>query len=581
MRLQEEVQQSLESDSEVMDAASEDGERGFEPVTAQAFGPSAKPMSAEQPSMLFGDSFIAAMQNADATAEATRSENANIANGERAASGMATEEVEERNSERSVSNQTFGDAQTETIGGAADENESAGADNDEVFVGTDDKDAEKLKKVVDQLIQTFPNSWKEMVLSFGKPTKLSSEKRLRTYRKRMIKKGSVEIASRALRFAKFILQYQWENHLGPLDMSADVLIDAFEEHQDLAEARAKARAKKATANDKKPRRNCRGGKTATLPMYYGARTLGASAGLPVDFDHPEVKEVARAGPGMPAVKRMTSIKTIAKYEKISSDATKSKFVRAYAGGTWVKVPAGTRTIDMQRTAKVTIEHVKILGQVTPVLTGVAKRSKAKSQIEMRPLVWRAPLIPISESALDLGPLMESMPKGATNGCVFRDFVTPPGVPHTIDHAIAWKNSAASHETIVNSIEAITGDDNAGGHEERHVTAEVGRCIKLPRSTREGLGNWRVQPVIANDPQDEKAQRAAITNARKRRTRIGSIISSADRYSSVSGEAIEQDEARVACLLAIRTCYKRKWAQDGVPESTDEQLRDISDGEKKA
>jgi hypothetical protein len=219
MRLQEEVQQSLESDSEVMDAASEDGERGFEPVTAQAFGPSAKPMSAEQPSMLFGDSFIAAMQNADATAEATRSENANIANGERAASGMATEEVEERNSERSVSNQTFGDAQTETIGGAADENESAGADNDEVFVGTDDKDAEKLKKVVDQLIQTFPNSWKEMVLSFGKPTKLSSEKRLRTYRKRMIKKGSVEIASRALRFAKFILQYQWENHLGPLAAS--------------------------------------------------------------------------------------------------------------------------------------------------------------------------------------------------------------------------------------------------------------------------------------------------------------------------------------------------------------------------
>ena len=50
--------------------------------------------------------------------------------------------------------------------------------------------------------------------------------------------------------------------------------------------------------------------------------------------------------------------------------------------------------------------------------------------------------------------------------------------------------------------------------------------------------------------------------------------SADRYAS-EAEAIEQDDTRATCLLAARHGCRELWADDGYPEDTSDQLRDIA------
>jgi hypothetical protein len=516
--------------------------------------------SEDEDVVLFGDDFAAATTGDDA-------------DGERAGS-------DERDTSGADESSDSSEEQEGGAGGGEEGDESDAEDGGATgFVGCDTKDAAKVVRCADKFLSIFPHAWREKTLSFGKPTSLSTEKRMTNLRRRIIKKNSVSIASRMLSGARYLLKYQMDNGLGPLDMTADVLIDCLEEYSERAQIEAKKREKKQKRNGRKKRRNCRGGKTAAMAIFHGIRNIGKIAGLPVDWEPPEVKEVAKCGPGMPAIKAMTNTQTVLKCERITTDEGNSEYVRAYAGGTWLKIPAATRTVDMQRTPKITFEHVKVFGETTKVATGISRRSKASSQIEMRPLVWRAPIIPIGGGEVDLEPLIKSMP-GGPNGCVFRDFVTPEGVPHTIDNATAWANSAASHQTVRDSIKAITGDDLAGGHEERHYIPSVGKVMKMPRTTREALGYWREQPVVANDPEDERAMRAALVKARQRRSRAGSIASSADRYANVSGEAIEQDEARVACMLAVRECVLHKW-NGSAPETVDEQLRDISaaEGEK--
>jgi len=186
---------------------------------------------------------------------------------------------------------------------------------------------------------------------------------------------------------------------------------------------------------------------------------------------------------------------------------------------------------------------------------------------MRPLAWRAPIIPVSQDDIDLQPMVEAM-VGSDKGCIFRDFVVPEGAPHTVGNAIAWANKAASHATIVTSlIELLSpslGAERAaliGGHCARHVLPEVGKALKLPREIRESLGYWREHPVIANEG-DRAALARAITQARQRSTRAASIASSADRYASVDAATVVQDEARIACLLAIREAYQPLVPEDG-------------------
>jgi methionine synthase I (cobalamin-dependent) len=91
--------------------------------------------------------------------------------------------------------------------------------------------------------------------------------------------------------------------------------------------------------------------------------------------------------------------------------------------------------------------------------------------------------------------------------------------------------------------------------------------------REAIGYWRVQPVVSDSTNDAAAIARATTKARERRTRAGALASCADRYASVDAQAVEQDQARVACQLAARELFKD--GADMVPATTREQIEAIA------
>ena len=112
-------------------------------------------------------------------------------------------------------------------------------------------------------------------------------------------------------------------------------------------------------------------------------------------------------------------------------------------------------------------------------------------------------------------------------------------------------------------------EQVGGHDQRHTLPEVGRVAVLPRHMREALGYWRSSPVIA-EPGDVSALARAMTAARQHRTKLGSLAYQSDRYSSIDAQSIEQDVARVSCMLLVS-----KARADGPwPDSTREQLQRI-------
>ena len=350
----------------------------------------------------------------------------------------------------------------------------------------------------------------------------------------------------------------------------DALMDSLEEYDEGAQDRAAKRRKKAHDDGRRARKNCRGGKTATMPIYYGYVNFRKVLGLPV-LTPPELKEVAKAGPGMPAVGSMMSAATFRALERATADESRSSFERAFSGGGWLEAAASTRTKDMQRTAKINVVRTQVLGSETLVACGVAKRSKARSQKQMRPLAWRAPLIPIGDGEVDLEPLLESMPD-SEDGCVFRDFDVPKGKPHSIVHAIAWRDRPASHATVVRSLRDIAEDPDLDGHDARHIMPEVGRGLRMPRHQREALGYWAAETVVADSADDPSAFAAAVRLARKKKTRMGALASNADRYSSVAAAPVEQDATRATCLLALKEVVETWGAH--IPESCEDQISAI-------
>ena len=196
---------------------------------------------------------------------------------------------------------------------------------------------------------------------------------------------------------------------------------------------------------------------------------------------------------------------------------------------------------------------------------------------MRPLAWRAPIIPIT-GKIDLEPLLDSM-VDSDEGCVFRDFEVRGGKPHTISNAVEWANSAASHDTIVKSIREILDDPSVGGHDSRHVMPEIGRALGLPRHLREALGYWRGEKIVADTPDDKRAIARAVTRAREQRGRAGRLAACSDRYASVDAEPVEQDATRAACLLAARE-QLAVWGDD-IPSSSRDQIEAIAASAKAA
>ena len=444
------------------------------------------------------------------------------------------------------------------------------------FQGVDAGEKEKVAKVADQILSGIARlGFTDKLMSWGAEPQLGLMRRVQKAKRRLLKAsfGQVTNMRRAVTHLAEYLESNEMSETCSQVVAADTLIDSIEEYDDSARAKAKARADKRSAKNLPPRRNDRGGATATMPIFLGYVGLEKKLGLPIEASaQPEVKAAAKAGPGMPAVQPMMNLKTADALGLATLDMSKSAFERAYAGGGWLLQSSSTRVIDLQRTPKISFEKSKVCGTETTIACGIAKRSKARGQLEMRPLAWRAPLIPLSGEDIDLAPLIDSMPD-SEEGCVFRDFITPPGAAHTIDNAIGWANTPASHDTVVNSLRVVGDDPTLSGHMGRHVNAEIGRALGLPRHVREAIGYWRVQPVVSDSTNDAAAIARATTKARERRTRAGALASCADRYASVDAQAVEQDQARVACQLAARELFKD--GADMVPATTREQIEAIA------
>ena len=249
------------------------------------------------------------------------------------------------------------------------------------------------------------------------------------------------------------------------------------------------------------------------------------------------------------------------------------FERTYAAGRWLQCAATTRTIDMNRTSDIHVEKVKVLSSPLYVACGVAKTSKAQRRIAMRPLHWRAPLVPVGEGDIDLYPLLDQLSEcGLGHGCIFRDFNVPEGCPHTLANAISWRSCGASHARIVACTRELLDDDDVSGHDARHVIPEVARVLEISQAKRTALGHWRESKPIAESKDDRAAFRRAVDLARRARTRAGNLSAMADRYSSVCAEKVVADTTRTICLLAVREQLAR-WG-DLVPDNASDQVAEI-------
>ena len=109
--------------------------------------------------------------------------------------------------------------------------------------------------------------------------------------KRRLLKASIGQVSNMRRAALHLAEYLESNEMSETCskvVAADTLIDSLEEYDDSARAKAKARAAKRAAKNLPPRRNDRGGATATMPIFR--------AGLACDGLYPDPpRECVRLG----------------------------------------------------------------------------------------------------------------------------------------------------------------------------------------------------------------------------------------------------------------------------------------------
>ena len=409
----------------------------------------------------------------------------------------------------------------------------------------------------------------------------SPERKLRMLRRYLInnyKKGKLASMLRALRFW---LAFAADEGIAPYPAPAEALQFAGFEYRTVAQQRATAAAAKRAAQNLPARRNDRGGVTALKPLVSAWESIHSDLSLKFKVGK-GLKKLQRYSAAQPTLARMTNLDWQRAFERATHDPSLNEQEQAYAGAASLMLPAGARTMDFQRTGALELETTTILGTEVNLVSSVARLSKAREMLQMQPLEWRAPILPL-EIKPDLEPLIRSM-TDPEHGCMFRAYTVQQGAAHAICQANGWAAEAAEHCAIVRDLRSILvkmGIDPAaaeqfGGHSSRHVLPEIGRVMLLPKASRETLANHAVTPVFADDAADRKQYARAVRNARIRMGRTGRLASQADRYSSELAEPVISDEARVVCLLAAQHAV-HTWASEGAaPKSSLEQIRWISE-----
>ena len=446
--------------------------------------------------------------------------------------------------------------------------------DDSVFQGVEEIEANKIKQIFDTIMREMPAEWRAACCGEGSEY-LPAAGLEAVVRKAWRKVGLSPIrnALRAMRWHKQICDTHPTIPIYPVP--ASICAFACEEYDAAALERGAQREKKAEAAGREPQG--RGGATASSALRNGYWQFEHLLKLKIEASDPMVKAICAAGGGMPKIRTMLPFEALWLYPRISTDAKRSKYVRAYAAAAFIGVAGSLRVIDQQRTGSLHFEKHEVLGESVLIACGTTRKSKAGNQSLMKPLAWRAPLVALTE--VDCGPLLESMPR--KGGSMYRDFIVPAGFTKVITNAIGWADRPASHETVVASQRALLspflGDartDLLGGHDQRHTIPEVARGLNLPRHVREALGYWRARAIVADTTGDKAAMARAVTVARGVKDRSGALASNADRYSSVDGAPVESDTARVTCLKAALCVIRSE--RDQLPTSTRQQIQKVAD-----
>jgi hypothetical protein len=90
----------------------------------------------------------------------------------------------------------------------------------------------------------------------------------------------------------------------------------------------------------------------------------------------------------------------------------------------------------------------------------------------------------------------------------------------------------------------------GGHDHRHLLAEVGRVADLSTRRCELLCYWRAQGVVGESQSDQVALARAVAAARAAPTRAGPMRFQSDRYASVDAQPVMEDDTKVTCLRIV-------------------------------
>ena len=461
------------------------------------------------------------------------------------------------------------------------------------FQGEEEQELAQRKPIARKIVKLLTREERDDLYTFGEPQqpalpgseREAAARRLPRLLKRIVKSTTAAKLGRVACMLAFRNAYCEEQRLERYPVSMELAIDILDEYMEQASRNASLRQQRVADGTAQPRANDRDGETAALPIAYAMITCGTVWGLRYPTGQAMVAH-AKAKPGKPMVKEMMPLDFQRRFEASTHDDELSEFERAYGGGASLLMPAAARVKDFQRTARIEFDEAEWYGQSVTIAAGVARKSKGKSQVHMRPLEWRAPLLPtLGDEPADLRPLCASM-VDPDRGCVFRDFVVPHGDQHVITNAVAWANSAASHDTVVGSLRALLikvgcpaeRAARIGGHDGRHVLPEVARVMHLGKQDRELLANHRQTPTFGRDAHDEQAYRQAIRLSRTRLGRVGALASQADRYASRDAAPVLTDQVRIAVLMAIRAATEQWTAADGstrFPSSTRSQIAAIA------
>ena len=205
--------------------------------------------------------------------------------------GHVAEVLAPAKTKKRVTINLFGDESVNDTIDVSDAIEMATGETTE-FIDPDDVATLNKQRLVDNIFNMMPAEWDEFFLSYSRSLEvtLPAERRKRTAKRLLMDMSEGQVKS-AWRFVRHYVSYLTANELPRATFTCDAMIEALELYRSTAKAAAADRTAKNAARGKRATRD-RGGATATMPVFLGARVIRKACGLPFELND-DVKE-ARA-----------------------------------------------------------------------------------------------------------------------------------------------------------------------------------------------------------------------------------------------------------------------------------------------